>query len=257
MGKSWTWPAHPLGSSIQRATNPVREVHILCMKRTRGQCTCPPGGTAEKPCEGCLRATDWSRDEKTLLMFGGSPYQINALDIPSHRQTPVLKHPNYSLLYARFSPDNCWVSFTARIQPNRAQILIAPLDGPKPLPESAWIRIAEEEAGGPTGRPTERHRISRPQGMEILACGGGKSKASRTGRWARPSRFSIFTDACRRRLVGGGGPNCNGPGREDGQHLDDIALRRALKQRGASPEIAVAHKLYARLSYRLPRFCGR
>ena len=102
-----------------------------------------PGGTPEKVCEGCLRATDWSRDEKTLLVFGGGPYQINLLDIASHQQTALLKHPTYNLLYARFSPDNRWVSFTARIQPNRSMIMIAPIDGPKPVPESAWIKIAE------------------------------------------------------------------------------------------------------------------
>jgi Tol biopolymer transport system component/DNA-binding winged helix-turn-helix (wHTH) protein len=102
-----------------------------------------PGGAPEKLCEGCLRATDWSGDEKTLLVFGGNPYQINALDASSHRQSPLVKHPDYNLLYARFSPDNRWVSFTARIQPSHARIMIAPLDGPKPVPKSDWITIAE------------------------------------------------------------------------------------------------------------------
>jgi Tol biopolymer transport system component/DNA-binding winged helix-turn-helix (wHTH) protein len=105
-----------------------------------------PGGVPEKLCEGCLRATDWSRDEKALLIFGGNPYQINLLDVASRQQTTLLKHATYNLLYARFSPDNRWVSFTARIQPNRAWIMIAPIDGPRPVPESAWIKIAEEQA---------------------------------------------------------------------------------------------------------------
>ena len=105
-----------------------------------------PGGTPEKLCEGCLRATDWSRDEKSLLIFGGHPYQIDILDVASRQQTPLLKHATYNLLYGHFSPDNRWVSFTARTQPNRSIIAIAPLDGPKPVPESAWIKIAEEGA---------------------------------------------------------------------------------------------------------------
>jgi eukaryotic-like serine/threonine-protein kinase len=105
-----------------------------------------PGGTPEKLCEGCLRATDWSRDEKTVLVFGGNPYQINVLDLASRQQTPLLKHPSYSLLYGRFSPDNRWVSFTVRTEPNRAHIAIAPVDGPKPVPESAWITITRSEA---------------------------------------------------------------------------------------------------------------
>jgi Tol biopolymer transport system component len=106
-----------------------------------------PGGTPEKLCEGCLRATDWSRDEKTLLVFGGAPYQIDVLDVASHRQVPLLKHHDYNLLYGRFSPDDHWVSFTARTQPNRARIVIAPVDGPKPIPESSWITITKEGEG--------------------------------------------------------------------------------------------------------------
>jgi Tol biopolymer transport system component/predicted Ser/Thr protein kinase len=105
-----------------------------------------PGGAPEKLCEGCLRATDWSRDEKSVLVFGGSPYQIDLLDLASHQQTPLLKHPHYSLLYGRFSPDNRWVSFTVRTEPNHGHISIAPVDGPKPVPESAWITIAASEA---------------------------------------------------------------------------------------------------------------
>jgi eukaryotic-like serine/threonine-protein kinase len=102
-----------------------------------------PGGVPEKLCEACPFAMSWSRDEKTLLLLTGIPYQIDALDIASHRQTPILKDPIYSLLYARFSPDNRWVSFTVRTQVNRARIAIAPLDGSWPVPESAWIYIAE------------------------------------------------------------------------------------------------------------------
>lgn len=103
-----------------------------------------PGGVPEKLCDGCLRPTDWSRDEKRLLTFGGSPYRISLLDVASHQQTTLLAHPTYSLLFAHFSPDNRWVSFTARVQTNRSWIMIAPVDGSLPVPESSWIRISEE-----------------------------------------------------------------------------------------------------------------
>jgi Tol biopolymer transport system component len=101
------------------------------------------GGAPEKLCEDCLRATDWSLDEKTLLMFGGSPYQINLLDLASHQQTPLVKHPEYYLLYGRFSPDNRWISFTARVRPDLGRVAIAPIDEARPVPESAWITIAD------------------------------------------------------------------------------------------------------------------
>jgi Tol biopolymer transport system component/DNA-binding winged helix-turn-helix (wHTH) protein len=105
------------------------------------------GGVPERVCEDCLRATDWSHDEKTILVFGGNPYQIDMLDLTSHRRTPILKHPKHNLLYGRLSPDNRWVSFTVRTQPDRARIAIAPLNELKPIPEGAWITITEATPG--------------------------------------------------------------------------------------------------------------
>jgi len=102
-----------------------------------------PGGAPEKLCEGCLRATDWSRDEKTLLVFGGNPYQIDVVDVASHRVSVLLKHPAYNLLYGRFSPDNRWVSFTVRTEASRGRIMIAPTGVQGPALESAWIAISE------------------------------------------------------------------------------------------------------------------
>lgn len=36
----------------------------------------------EKLCEGCLRATDWSHDEKRLLIFDGIPIKSGLLTLP-------------------------------------------------------------------------------------------------------------------------------------------------------------------------------
>jgi Tol biopolymer transport system component len=103
-----------------------------------------PGGTSEIVCQGgCLRATDWSSDERSLLIFGGNPYRVSMLDIASGNQTVLLRHDKYSLLYGRYSPDNRWVSFTARVQPNHSKIMIAPVRAKFEVPESQWIDIAE------------------------------------------------------------------------------------------------------------------
>lgn len=110
-----------------------------------------PGGVPEKVCEGCIRPTDWSGDGKRLLLFRGSPFEVTLLDVASHRQTTLLTHPAYSLVSAHFSPDNRWVSFTARVQPNRAWIMIAPIDGPLPVPEASWIKVSEENEALDTG----------------------------------------------------------------------------------------------------------
>jgi Tol biopolymer transport system component/DNA-binding winged helix-turn-helix (wHTH) protein len=105
-----------------------------------------PGKTPELVCDDCLRATDWTRDEETLLVFSNSPYQINLLDIASRQESPLLRRAGKSLLYGRFSPDEQWVSFTMRLQPDRSWIMIAPLQGPRPVSEDRWIKIAEAGA---------------------------------------------------------------------------------------------------------------
>jgi hypothetical protein len=81
------------------------------------------------------------------MVQGGNPFQINVLDLASHQQAPLLMHPSYNLMYGRFSRDNRWVSFTIRVEPSRARIVIAPVEGPKPVLERVWITIAEAGAG--------------------------------------------------------------------------------------------------------------
>lgn len=104
-----------------------------------------PGCATQKLCEGCTRATDWTRDETKLLTFAGSPYQIGLLDVTTHEQVCLLKHPSYSLLYAKFSPDQKWISFTIRQGSRTAWIAVAPFHGDKPITESEWRRLAEVE----------------------------------------------------------------------------------------------------------------
>jgi Tol biopolymer transport system component/DNA-binding winged helix-turn-helix (wHTH) protein len=103
-----------------------------------------PGGEAQRVCDGCLRATDWTLDGETLVVHGGDPTQINLLDIASRRQVPLVTSA-LNVLYGRLSPDNHWISFTVRDAPNRSEIVIAPVDGFRPVPEGSWITIAEVE----------------------------------------------------------------------------------------------------------------
>jgi WD40 repeat protein len=103
-----------------------------------------PGGAPERLCDGCLRPTDWSRDEASLLTFSGSPYHVSLLNLASHQQTILVTHPSHALLFAHFSPDNHWISFTSRVDANHSAIMIAPADGPLPAPEHSWIKVSDE-----------------------------------------------------------------------------------------------------------------
>ena len=105
------------------------------------------GGMAKKVGDNCLRATDWSKDNRKLLTFGGNPYTISALDRASQQLTTLFDRPPYSLLYARFSPDNQWVSFTVRTAPSSARIVIAPYRNGRGSQEADWITIANVTSG--------------------------------------------------------------------------------------------------------------
>jgi len=77
------------------------------------------------------------------VIFDGDPYHINLLDVASNRQTPLVRHPEDDVLYGRLSPDNRWIAFTRRVGPARGRIMVAPIDGVRPVPEPAWITIAD------------------------------------------------------------------------------------------------------------------
>jgi Tol biopolymer transport system component len=124
----------PSGAKLAYSSyeNGRRSIHIL-----------PRGGTPEPACDGCFRATGWSRDESSLLFFSGDPYEIGLFNLNTRRVTPLLKHPQHQLLYARYSPDGKWISFTVRTALHKAWIAAAPASPPWPVAESKWVRIAE------------------------------------------------------------------------------------------------------------------
>lgn len=103
-------------------------------------------GATRKVCEECLRATDWSKDDRKLLTFGGNPYKVSVLDLASRESTVLFERIHDSLLYARFSPDNQWISFTARTTSHSAQLIIAPYHDGKGSREADWIKIADVTA---------------------------------------------------------------------------------------------------------------
>jgi Tol biopolymer transport system component len=156
-----------------------------------------PGGPPAKLCEGCLRATDWSRDEMAVLVFGDDPYQISVLDVASRQRTPLVKHPDYDVLYGRLSPDNRWLSFTARVQPARGRIVVAPIDGAKPVPESAWLTIAEVEPDDYADWSPDGKTLYFTSGRDGYSClGDSVSMRVPVDRLGNPSPCSTFTDGC-------------------------------------------------------------
>jgi hypothetical protein len=71
---------------------------------------------------------------------------------------------------------------------------IAPIDGPKPVPESAWIAIAEVGPGDwADGSPDGKTLYDTSRKMEMTACGGSGSEPVPIGLWARPLQCNLQT----------------------------------------------------------------
>ena len=178
-----------------------------------------PGAAPEKLCEGCLRATDWSRDEKSVLVFAGDPYQISIVDLASRRQTLLVKHDDVDVLYGRFSPDNRWISFTARVRPSQSRIVVAPVEGAGPILEHSVDYGGRSWARRLCTLVARRKNavLHRWKGWLLLPVGTTDRRHHPSAGWRGLCRASPpWTPVVRsRRMVGGSRSNRDPAGRND------------------------------------------
>jgi hypothetical protein len=69
---------------------------------------------------------------------------FNAKD-SSNRE--ILKHSQYGLAAAHFSPDGRWMSLHAGTGAKTRRIFVAPFRGGSPIPDADWIPITKGNAG--------------------------------------------------------------------------------------------------------------
>jgi len=140
-------------------------------------------------------------------------------------------------MFGRFSPDNRWVSFTARIEPGRGRIARSHRSTDQnqfrraPGSQSRRRRLMTTPTGHLMGR-----RCTLPPGeTDIAACGAADRSslppASRRGLCGTASSRTRVLWA--RRLVGCGRTNRTCARRDHWEYLDDAALRSALTRPGA------------------------
>jgi hypothetical protein len=100
-------------------------------------------GAAEKMCENCGQPLNWSYAGDKILCLGlKSPRTIVLLRPASKETVDLLKHPEFNLYGARFSPDDRWVVFQARVTPERLQLFIAPFRDSGTAAKE-WIPISD------------------------------------------------------------------------------------------------------------------
>ena len=95
-------------------------------------------------CADCGGPTDWSPDQRHLLYEPGATIAfIGRLDIASGDWTEWIRHPQFSLRGARYSPDGKWIAFHAETAASERRIFIAPNDAQSN--DDRWIAVGKPQ----------------------------------------------------------------------------------------------------------------
>jgi Tol biopolymer transport system component/predicted Ser/Thr protein kinase len=99
------------------------------------------GGAAQVVCAACPHFWDVSGDGRYVLGTVAKPRQVVLVDLRSGAQSRLLRHSEWSLYRARFSPDGHWVAFTARGGAPGTRIFVTPFQPGREQPPGEWIEI--------------------------------------------------------------------------------------------------------------------
>jgi Tol biopolymer transport system component len=109
------------------------------------------GGQATTACDGCFLPWDVSSNGSKLLFWSLDQRRVGLLDVASRAKTDLLRHTEYAILHASFSPDERWITFLA-IGKSKAPIFIAPFSGSAPVDERHWIGVTDGASSESTPR---------------------------------------------------------------------------------------------------------
>lgn len=101
-------------------------------------------GTARTLCEECSGPYGWSPDGNSLLARPmADTHNISLYDLAGGSPQTLLKHPEFVLYEARFSPDGRWIAFHSLNSPTTRQMFVAPFRGRQEVPVEEWIAISD------------------------------------------------------------------------------------------------------------------
>jgi Tol biopolymer transport system component len=101
------------------------------------------GGDAEKLCDDCARYWDWSPDGKKVAYIAHDhpPWRLGVYDVESHRSTYMLADSEYRIYEPRFSPNGRWLTFNARLGPDRTQGFAIDVFHASAMRKSDWVPV--------------------------------------------------------------------------------------------------------------------
>ena len=108
------------------------------------------GTTPWTLCNPCDAPAGWSRDGKRLLYRTSGPSRIVLHDFASNHETELLRHSQWSLERARFTPDGSSVTFHTANSPNVRHIYTAPVDVNGLVSQQAWVPVVSDHGCHPS-----------------------------------------------------------------------------------------------------------
>jgi Tol biopolymer transport system component/predicted Ser/Thr protein kinase len=116
------------------------------------------GGEVASLCAGCGTTMAVSAEGKRISYEPGQSEDLTWYDVDRKARVTVAQRPEGSVLTdGRFSPDGKWMAFHARTKTTSAQVFVAPIGGPLPVPRARWIAVTDgaseemEPAWSPNG----------------------------------------------------------------------------------------------------------
>ena len=97
-------------------------------------------GKVERVCNDCGAPSSWSPDGNYLLYEPGATIAfVGRLNLRTRQPEVLLRHPEYSLRAARYSPNGRWIALYAETSREGRRIFVAPADHETPPAE--WIAV--------------------------------------------------------------------------------------------------------------------
>ena len=97
-------------------------------------------GKVERVCDDCGAPSSWSPDGKYLLYEPGATIAfVGRFNLRTRQPEVLLRHPEYSLRAARYSPNGRWIALYAETSREGRKIFVAPADHETPPAE--WIAV--------------------------------------------------------------------------------------------------------------------
>jgi Tol biopolymer transport system component len=103
------------------------------------------GDSRRQICADCGRPRAWL-DERTLLVErpGTGHASVALIGVDTGTEAPLLESARASVSNPRVAPDGQWIAFDVRADNHAPEVFMAPLGAGRPVPESRWVRVADE-----------------------------------------------------------------------------------------------------------------